>query len=127
MSSGRQWQPSSGQVGGSLGHGQSLRRLWWPLTYSECGVHVELPVHALLLRPEVTSRIRHWDHLGPVDLVRVPIGHNGRRAGAEDILQPISALAIRQGDQDAVIVLGGDDGRLVRAARSSATWRMTEG
>jgi hypothetical protein len=60
----------------------------------ECRVHVELPVHALLFWPEVAGRLRHRDDLGPVDLVGVPIGHNGRRAFVEDVLQPIGALTI---------------------------------
>jgi hypothetical protein len=44
-----------------------------PLTDLECGVHVELPVHALLPWPEVGGRLRHRDDLGPVDIVRVPV------------------------------------------------------
>jgi len=86
----------------------------------KCRVHVELPVHALLSSPEVGSRIRHWENLWPVYLVRLPIGHYGRRAVVEYVLQPIGARAIGEGDQEAVIMLDCDDGRLVRAARSSA-------
>ena len=47
-----------------------------PLTDLECSVDVELPVHALLPWPEVGGRLRHWDYLGPVNLVGVPFGHN---------------------------------------------------
>ena len=89
-----------------------------PLTDLECSVHVELPVHALLHWPEVGGRLHHWDYLGPVDLVGVPIGHNGRRAFVEDVLQPIGALTIREGDQEAVIMLDRDDRCLIRPARS---------
>jgi hypothetical protein len=49
-----------------------------PLMDLERGVHMELPVHALLPWPEVGGRLRHRDYLGPVDLVGVPVGHNGR-------------------------------------------------
>src|SRR5262249_31382116 len=70
-----------------------------PLVYLERSIHVELAVHALLSGPEVAGRLPHGDHLGPVDLVTVPIGHNGRRAFVEDVLQPVGALAIREGDQ----------------------------
>ena len=90
-----------------------------PLTDLECSVHVELPVHALLPWPEVGGRPRHWDYLGPVDLVGVPIVNNGRRAFVEDVLQPIGVLTIREGDQEAVIMLDRDDGCLVCPARSS--------
>jgi hypothetical protein len=89
-----------------------------PLMDLECSVHVELPVHALLPWPEVGGRLGHGDYLGLVDLVGVPIGHNGRRALVEDVLQPIGALAIREGDQEAVIMMDRDDRCLVRAARS---------
>src|ERR1019366_1573480 len=89
------------------------------LTDLECRVHVELPVHALLPWPEVGGRLRHGDYLGLIDLVGVPVGHNGRRACIEDVLQPIGALTIREGDQEAVIMLGRDDRCLVRPARSS--------
>jgi hypothetical protein len=64
-----------------------------PLTDLECSVHVELPVHALLPWLEVGGRPRHWDYLGPVDLVGVPIVNNGRRAFVEDVLQPIGVRA----------------------------------
>src|SRR5215467_3085383 len=103
--------------------GRSRRQLtvsFLPLTDPERSVDVELPVHALLLWPEVAGRIRHRDHLRPVDLVRVPIGHDGRRALAKNILQPVSALAVRQSDQEAVIMPGRDDGCLVCTARSPA-------
>jgi hypothetical protein len=82
----------------------------------ECRVHVELPVHALLRSPEVSSRIRHWEDLWPVYLVCLPIGHYGRRAAAEYVLQPIGTGAIGEGDEEAVIMLDRDDGRLVHAA-----------
>jgi len=91
-----------------------------PLTDLECSVYVELPVHALLLWPEVAGGVCHRDHLGPVDLVGVPIGHNGRRALAEHVLQPIGALTVREGDQEAVSMLGRDDRGLIRPARSPA-------
>jgi hypothetical protein len=58
------------------------------------------------------------DDLGSVDLVGVPIGHDGRGAFVEDVLQPIGALAIREDDQEAVIMLDRDDRCLVRPARS---------
>lgn len=80
-------------------------------------VHVELPVHALFPWPEVGGCLRHGDDLGPVDLVHVPMGHNGRRAAAEDVLQPIGPRAIREGDQEGVIMLGRYDRCLVRPAR----------
>src|SRR5262249_40930745 len=79
---------------------------------------MELPVHALLPGPEVAGRLSHGDYLGPVNLVGVAVGHNGRRALGEDVLQPIRALAVREGDQEAVIMLGRDDRCLVRPARS---------
>jgi hypothetical protein len=88
------------------------------LTNLECEVHLKLPVHPLLPWPEVGGRLRHRDDLGPVDLVRVPIGHNGGQAFIQDVLQPIGALAIREGDQEAVIMLGRDDRRLERPAGS---------
>jgi hypothetical protein len=81
---------------------------------------VELPVHALLPWAEVGGRLGHGDYLRPVDLVGVSIGHNGRRAFVEDVLQPIRALTIRAGDQEAVIMLDRDDRCLVRPAQSSA-------
>ena len=84
----------------------------------ERSVHVELPVHALLPRPEVAGRLRHRDYLRPVDLIRVPMGHNGRRASMEDVLQPIGALTIRKGDQEVITLLDRDDRRLVCPARS---------
>ena len=110
-----------------LGHAPSLGIIrpallfvsFQPLTDLQCSVHVELPVHALLPWPEVGGRLRHWDYLGLVDLVGVPIGHNGRRASVQDVLQPIGALAIREGDQEAVIMLDRDDRCLIRPARSS--------
>src|SRR5215472_841738 len=89
-----------------------------PLTDLECGVHAELPVHALLPWPEVDGRLRHRDYLGPVDLVRVPTGHNGSRAFVEDVLEPIGAFPVREGDHEAVIMLDCDDRCLVRPARS---------
>jgi hypothetical protein len=84
-----------------------------PLTDPHCSVHVELPVHALLPWREGTGRLRHRDYLGAVDLVRVAVGHNGGRAFIEDVLQPIGALAIREGDQEGVIMPGRDDRCLV--------------
>jgi hypothetical protein len=90
-----------------------------PLMGLERGVHVELPVHALLPRPKIGGRLRHRDYLGLVDLVRVPIGHYGRGTFVEDVLQPIGPLAVGEGDQEAVIMLGRDDRCLVRPARSS--------
>lgn len=89
-----------------------------PLVDLECGVHVELPVHTLLPWPEVAGRFRHGDYLGPVDLVGLSIGHNGRRAAGQDVLQPIGAFSIRESDQEAVIMPGRDDRCLVRPARS---------
>ena len=56
------------------------------LTDLEGGVHVELPVHALLRWPEVAGRLRHGDYLGPVDRVGVAIGDNGGRAPTPDIV-----------------------------------------
>ena len=67
----------------------------YPPINLECSAHVELPVHALRLWAEVGGRLGHEDYLRPVDLVGVSIGHNGRRAFAEDVLQPIRALTIR--------------------------------
>jgi hypothetical protein len=64
---------------------------FWPLMHLECGAHVELPVHALLPWPEVAGGLRHGDYLGPVDLVGVPAGHDGRRSFAKDVLEPIGA------------------------------------
>jgi hypothetical protein len=81
-----------------------------PLADLECGVYVELPVLALLAGPKVAGRLRHGDHLRPVDLVGAPIGHNGRRALVKDVLQPIGALAIQKGDQELVVMMGRDDG-----------------
>ena len=89
-----------------------------PLTDLEGRAHVELPVHALLPGPEVAGRLGHGDDLGPVDLVGVPTGHDGGGALAEDVLQPVSARAVREGDQEAVIMLDRDDWCLVRPARS---------
>jgi hypothetical protein len=89
-----------------------------PLADLEYSVHVELPVHALLSWPEVGGRLGHWDYLGPVNLVGVPIGDNGRRAFVEDVPQPVGALTVREGDQEAVIMLDRDDRCLVRPARS---------
>jgi len=88
------------------------------LTELECRVHVELPVHALLPGPKAGGRLRHWDYLWLVDVVRVAVGHNGRRAFVEDVLQPIGALTVREGDQEAVVVLDRDDRCLVCPARS---------
>ena len=88
------------------------------LTDPERRVHVELPVHALLPWAEVGGRLGHGDHLGSVDLIRVPIGHNGRRAAVENVLEPIGAFTIRKGDQEAVIMLDCDDRRLVHPARA---------
>jgi hypothetical protein len=79
---------------------------------------VELPVHALVLWPEVGGRFRHGDYPRPVDIVGVPIGHNGCRAFVQDVLQPIGALTIREGDQEAVIMVGRDDRCLKRPAGS---------
>ena len=83
------------------------------------GVYAKLPVHALLPWPEVGRRVRHGDYLGPVDLIRVPIGNNGRRAFVKDVLQPVGALPVREGDQEAVIMPDCDDRCLVRPARLS--------
>ncbi len=63
----------------------------------ECSVHVELSVHALFPWPEVGGGLRHGDDLGPVYFVGVPVGHDGRRALVEDVLQPLGALTIREG------------------------------
>jgi hypothetical protein len=78
-----------------------------------------LPVHALFPRPEVGSRFCHRDYLWLVDLVRAPIGDEGRRSLGKDVLQPIGALTVREGDQEVVIVLGRYDRGLVRATRSA--------
>jgi hypothetical protein len=112
IGAGRVW-PSRGIIGPA-----PLSVSFQPLMDLECTVHVELPVHALLPGPEVRGCLRHWDYLRPVDLVGMPIGHNGRRAFGEDVLQPVGALAVREGDQEAVTVLDGDDGCLIRPARS---------
>jgi hypothetical protein len=87
-----------------------------PLVDLEGGVHVELPVHALFPGPEVGGRLRHGNHLGPVDLVAAPVGHNAGRAYGEDVLQPVGALPVRQGYQEAVIMTGHDYGCLVGPA-----------
>ena len=87
-----------------------------PLTDPEGQVHVELAVHALLPWPEVGGRLRRRDDLGPVDLVSVPIGHDGRRAFAGDVVEPFGALPVGEGDQEAVLVLDGVDRGLVGPA-----------
>ena len=89
-----------------------------PLANLERRVHMELPVHALFSWPEVGGRLGHRDYLGLADLVGVSIGDNGCRASVEDVLQPVGALTIREGDEEAVIMLDRDDRCLVRPARS---------
>ena len=61
---------------------------------------MELPVHALLPWPEVGGRLPHGDHLRPVDLVRVPIGHNGRRASVEDVLRAAGLPLLKLDDPE---------------------------
>jgi GNAT superfamily N-acetyltransferase len=96
-----------------------LRVSFRPLADLEGSLHVELPVHALFPWTEVGGRLRHRDYLGQVDLVRVPAGHHGRRAFVEDVLQPVGALPVREGNQEVVIMPGRDDRSLVSPARSS--------
>ena len=117
---------SSTPASPGLGHAPSLGIIrsalllvsFQPLMDLECRVHVELPVHALLPWPEVGGRLRHRDYLRPLDLVGVLIGHNGRRAFIKDVLQPVGALTIGEGDQEAVTMPGRDDRCLVSPARS---------
>jgi hypothetical protein len=80
---------------------------------------VESLVHALVLWPEVGGRLGHGDYLGLVDLIRVPISHEGRGAFGEDVLQPIGSFPVGEGDQEAVVVLDCYDGGLVAATRSA--------
>jgi CHAT domain len=51
-----------------------------PQADPERGLHAELPLHALFSRPEAGRCLGHRDHLGPVDLVYAPAGHDDRRA-----------------------------------------------
>jgi hypothetical protein len=77
---------------------------------SEACLDGEAPVQFLLLRTEIPCRVRHGDDLSLIDFICLPMGHDGRLPAGEDVLHPISAFAIRERYQKAVVVLNGTTG-----------------
>lgn len=79
----------------------------------EAGVDSEAPVQFLFLRSKVACGIGHRDDLWLIDFIGMPMGHDGPRPAGEDVLHPIGAFAVREGDQKAVVVLNRYDRGLV--------------
>lgn len=86
----------------------------------EASVNVESPVKFLLLRTEIPCRLGHRNDLRLIDSVGSPVSHDRRLPAGENVLHPIGALAIRDGDQKAVIMLNRHDGGLVGPTRTAA-------
>jgi len=73
----------------------------------------EAPVQLLLLRTEEPSGVGHRDDLWVIDVIRLSMAQDARPPVSEDVLRPISQFAIREGDQEAVVVFNRDDRRLI--------------
>ena len=69
----------------------------------------------------------HRDDLGLLDSIRVAVGHDRRRPAGKHVLHPISAFAIRQGDQKAVVVFGRNDRCLVVPTRTASNMTHDRG
>jgi len=87
---------------------------------SETGCHRKAPVKLLLLRTKVPGRIRYRDDLWPIDSIRSPMVDDRRLPVGDNVLHPISAFAIWEGNQKPVVVFDRDNGGLIGPARMAS-------
>jgi len=79
----------------------------------ETGSYGKAPVKLLFLRTEVPGRLGHRDDLRLIDSIRSPMVHHGRLPACDNVLHPISAFAIWEGNQKAVVVFDRNDRGLI--------------
>ena len=86
----------------------------------ETGCYGKAPVQFLLLRTEVPGRFGHRDDLRPIYSVRSPMVHDGRLPACDNVLHPIGAFAIWEGNEKVLVVFDGKDRGLVLPTRTAS-------
>lgn len=86
----------------------------------ETGINGEAPVKFLLLWTEIPCRLGHRDDQRLIDFIGPPVSNDGRLPAGDNVLHPIGAFAIRDGDQKTVMVLNRHDRCLVGPTRTAS-------
>ena len=79
----------------------------------ETGCYGKALMQLLLFRTEIPGRLGHRDDLRLIDSIRSPMVHDGRPPVCDNVLHPIGAFAIWEGNQKAIVVFDRNDRGLV--------------
>lgn len=101
-------------------HRHNLRDLRRRQVNLQTGCDVETPVQFLFFWSEVLRRLRHRDHLRPIDSNRSTMDQHERRSVRDNVLQPVGAVAVWEGDEEAVVVFNRDDRGFIGSARAAS-------
>jgi len=85
----------------------------------QTGCDSEAPVQFLFLGSEERGRLGHRDHLRVIDSIRLSVAHDGRHPICDNVLHPVGALAVGEGNEKTVVVFDRHDRGLIGPTRTA--------